>query len=89
MAEKADIAAYKDVFANGGLIMAISTGTAPFTSNRHAIVIRGITAEGKFMIANPARSDLNNAPANQPDINKILTDIRSDTGSAVYAFYKQ
>lgn len=89
MTEKADVAAYKKVFADGGLIMAISTGTAPFTSNRHAIVIRGITADGKFMIANPARSDLNTAPANQPEINKILTDIRSDTGSAVYAFYKQ
>lgn len=86
---KASIAHYKEVFDKGGLVMAISTGTAPFTSNRHAIVLRGITDDGtSFVIADPRNSDANTSPQNQVPINKILTDIRSDSSSVSYAFYK-
>jgi hypothetical protein len=88
IADKDDLAAYQAVFKKGGLIMAISAGTAPFTSNRHAIVIRGITSDGNFMIANPLSNSMNASPANQPSPEKILTDIRNDTNSVVYAFYK-
>jgi hypothetical protein len=89
VANKSVIESYKAVFDKGGQIMAISTGTAPFMPSRHAIVIRGITAEGNFMIGDPGRRETNTAPANQPTTNKILTDIRSDSASVVYAFYKQ
>ena len=86
---KANIADYKAVFEKGGLVMAISTGTAPFTTNRHAIVLRGITDDGTaFAIADPRNSDANTSPKNQVPINKILTDIRSDSSSVSYAFHK-
>lgn len=88
VANKSAIESYKAVFDKGGLIMALSAGTAPFMPSRHAIVIRGITAQGNFMIADPGRSETNASPVNQPTVNKILTDIRSDSGSVVYAFYK-
>jgi hypothetical protein len=86
---KGDIAAYKKVFDKGGIIMTISTGSAPFTINRHPIIIRGITNEGNFMIADPGQTDTNFAPLNQPTTDKILTDVRSDEGSISYAFYKK
>ena len=86
---KGDIAAYKKVFDKGGIIMTISTGSAPFTANRHPIILRGITNEGNFMIADPGQTDTNFAPLNQPSTDKILTDVRSDEGSISYAFYKK
>lgn len=86
---KGDIAAYKKVFKSGGVVMTISTGSSPFTSNRHPIILRGITNEGNFMIADPGQTDTNFAPLNQPSVNKILTDVRSDEGSVSYAFYKK
>jgi hypothetical protein len=90
VANKASVADYKTVFDKGGLVMAISTGTAPFTSNRHAIVLRGITDDGNsFVIADPRNSDANTSPKNQIAINKILTDIRTDNSSVSYAFYKK
>ncbi|HEX7484244.1 MAG TPA: phage tail tip lysozyme [Candidatus Saccharimonadales bacterium] len=87
--DKGDIAAYKKVFKAGGVIMTISTGSAPFTTNRHPIIIRGITDEGRFMIADPGQTDTNIEPLNQPTTEKILTDVRSDEGSVSYAFYKK
>ncbi|HET8884010.1 MAG TPA: phage tail tip lysozyme [Candidatus Saccharimonadales bacterium] len=86
---KGNINAYREVFKKGGLIMAMSTGSSPFMASRHAIVLRGITAEGNFMIADPGQTNTNKAPANQPSTNKILSDIRSDSFSISYAFYKQ
>lgn len=87
--DKGNLAAYKAVFDKGGLIIAMSTGSSPFKASRHAIVLRGITAEGNFMVADPGRSETNVAPANQPSTDKILTDIRNDGSSVSYAFYKQ
>ncbi len=84
-----DSATYKDIFVKGGLIMAISTGSSPFMETRHAIVLRGITADNKFLIADPGQRETNIDPANKPAVDKILTDIRSDNMSIVYAFYKQ
>jgi len=87
---KTDVNAYKEVFAKGGLIMASSTGTSPFTSNRHTIVLRGITADNKFLIADPGQGTATNTPpGNQPSVDKILTDIRTDTAGINYIFYKQ
>lgn len=89
ISDKDDINAYKAVFEKGGLIMAISTGSAPFSTNRHTIVIRGIASGGEFMIADPNPSD---SIINTQDLfstDKILTDIRTDKGSVVYAFYEK
>jgi|GEM_PF-648021 len=89
IANKGDITAYKQVFDKGGLIMALSAGSSPFLSTRHAIVLRGITTEGNFLIADPGRRETNIPPANQPSTDKILSDIRADGYSVSYAFYKQ
>jgi hypothetical protein len=86
---KGDIAAYREVFDKGGLISVSSRGTSPFLPQGHTIVLRGITAENKFMIADPGYKETNIAPANQISVDKILTDVRSDSGSASYAFYKK
>lgn len=88
IADKGNVAAYKEVFAKGGLVMAISTGSSPFLAGRHAIVLRGITSTGSFLVADPGRFETNAAPANQPSIEKILTDIRGDGMSVSYAFYE-
>lgn len=88
--DKGNLAAYKKVFDNGGLIMAISTGPSPFMEGRHGIVLRGITNEGNFMIADPGQGESTNTPpANQPSTEKILTALRSDYYGISYAFYKQ
>lgn len=87
--DKGNVATYKAVFDKGGLVMAISTGSSPFLPGRHAIVIRGITSDGKFMVADPGRTENNRSPLNMPAVNKILTDIRGDGMSISYAFYKQ
>lgn len=89
LSDKGSLASYREVFNKGGLIMALSTGSAPFLAGRHAVVLRGITTEGNFMVADPGRRETNTAPANQPDTDRILTDIRSDSSSVVYAFYKK
>jgi hypothetical protein len=88
-ANKGDIKSYKTVFDKGGLIMAISTGSAPFTSNRHAIVLRGITDNNEFKIADPNPPDSIIPQSDTFSTDKILTDIRADEGSVVYAFYKR
>jgi hypothetical protein len=89
IADKGNIAAYKEVFDKGGLIMAMSAGSSPFMASSHAIVLRGITADGNFMVGDPGQRETNSAPVNQPATDKILTDIRTDGYSASYAFYKQ
>ncbi|HEV7951856.1 MAG TPA: phage tail tip lysozyme [Candidatus Saccharimonadales bacterium] len=86
---KGDVNAYKEVFAKGGLISVSSRGTSPFLPQGHTIVLRGITAEGKFMIADPGYRETNIAPANQISVDKILTDVRSDGGSVSNAYYKK
>lgn len=90
IANKGDISAYRSVFDRGGAIMAISAGSSPFLPQRHAIVLRGIVNNGaSFLIADPGYTETNKPPANQPSVDKILTDIRSDSASVVYAFYKK
>ncbi len=87
--DKGDINAYKEVFAKGGLITVSSRGTSPFLPMGHTIVLRGITPEGNFLIADPGYRDTNVAPGNQISVDKILTDIRSDSGSVSNAYYKK
>lgn len=85
---KGDVAAYKEVFEKGGLITVSSRGTSPFLPQGHTIILRGIK-DGNFMIADPGYTETNIAPANLINIDKILTDVRSDSGSVSYAFYKK
>lgn len=87
--DKNNLAAYQDVFKNGGVIIAISTGSSPFMPQRHAIILRGMSDADHFLIADPGQRDTNTPPANQPRVTQIMTDIRSDGASAAYAFYKK
>ena len=87
---KDDIAAYKAVFDSGGVIMAIAYGASPFLPQGHAILLRGITADGKsFLIADPGQKETNVAPLNQPSIDSIMSTIRSNSSSVVYGFHKK
>lgn len=86
---KGDVNAYKEVFNRGGLISVSSKGSSPFLPQGHTIVLRGITSEGKFMIADPGYTDTNTAPTNQISVDKILSDIRADPSSTSFAFYTQ
>lgn len=50
-----DINEIKSVLNNGGLVMISGKGAKPFyTTVRHYVVIRGITKDNKFVIADPA-----------------------------------
>ena len=86
---KGDINAYREVFAKGGMVIVASRGTSPFLSQGHAIVLRGINSENKFVIADPGYKETNISPANEFSIDKILTDVRNDGYSAAFAFYKK
>lgn len=88
-AQSGNLAAYQEVFAKGGLIITAAVGTSPYLSTGHAIVLRGITADGKFLIADPGYKETNIPPANQFSTNQILTTIRSDPNSGVFALYKK
>jgi len=46
----ADVAQINEVLRSGGLILAVGTGSAPYTSLGHFIVIRGVTENGKWMV---------------------------------------
>lgn len=89
ISNKGNVAAYREVFDKGGLVSVSSRGTSPFLPLGHTIVLRGITADNNFMIADPGYEATNVAPANQISVDKILTDVRSDSGSVSYAFYKK
>lgn len=46
-----DIASVDKVLNSGGLVLASGTGSAPYTSSGHFIVIRAVTNDGKWLIA--------------------------------------
>jgi hypothetical protein len=45
-----------DVVKDGGLVYIAGKGPAPFTESGHVVVMRGITADGKIIIADPWRN---------------------------------
>ena len=77
------LSAYKEVFAKGGLVIVSGKGGAPFLPQGHALVIRGITDEGKFRIGDPGRIEHN---TKDWDIQPILESVMVEEGSSV-AFY--
>lgn len=52
-----DMAKISSTLQTGGLVITSGTGPLPFTSIGHFIVIRGITADGKFKIADSGHSN--------------------------------
>lgn len=50
-----DINEYKEILDNGGLVMVAGSGAVPFVAapQAHFVLIRAITPEGKFLVADP------------------------------------
>lgn len=87
---KTDVNAYKEVFDKGGLIIAVGYGSAPFLPQGHAVVLRGITTNGEFLIADPGQGESTNTPpGNIPKVNAIMATMGASSYSASYAFYKK
>jgi hypothetical protein len=66
-----------DALASGKLIIAIMSA-GHFTKGGHFIVLRGVTSEGKILVADPAsksRSDM------EWDLSIILSEARKDAGA--------
>ena len=53
----ADVARISATLKAGGLVIAAGQGPKPFTSGGHMIVIRAVTADGKFKIGDSGHSD--------------------------------
>jgi hypothetical protein len=50
-----DINAYKEVLQSGGMILVAGSGPVPFVTapEAHFVLIRGMTTDGKFLVADP------------------------------------
>lgn len=77
-----NVAAITEVLREGKLVIAPGQGPKPFTSGGHFIVIRGVTADGKFKIADSAHNDTSTQDWD-PDF--IVSNMR-DGGT--YAIFK-
>lgn len=55
-----DLAKITQALQSGSLIVAVGHGPKPFTTGGHFIVIRGITASGKFKVGDSGHSDTSN-----------------------------
>lgn len=66
-----------DALANGKLVVAIMT-KGHFTKSGHFIVLRGVTSEGKILVADPASYDRSNKAW---DMSIILNEASRSAGS--------
>jgi hypothetical protein len=79
-----DFEAYKKILEDGGVIIAAGTGPAPFVMPKdgaHFVTIRGITKDGKFLVADPYPKT--------PDTNTVAWDaqqIMNSTFGAVVLY---
>lgn len=72
----------KAIISKGGMVMMAGLGTTPYLSFvNHYVVIRGITTDGKFRVADP------NGHSGDYDINTMMADIRN-AGIGGVAVYK-
>lgn len=77
-----DINKIKAALQKGGLVVTSGKGGLPFTSGGHYIVIRGITAEGKFKVGDSGHVETNNQEWDPEQL------IQSTPGGSAYAVYK-
>lgn len=68
----------------GGLVITAGQGAKPFTDGGHFLVIRGITAEGKYKVGDSGHSDTSDR---EWDVDQILASMNGRDGS-VYAITK-
>ncbi len=72
-----DKAKVVDALNNGKLVVALM-GKGTFTNSGHFIVLRGVTSEGKILVADPASY---NRSKQQFDINLIMNEARKGAGA--------
>lgn len=78
----ADVATISANLEAGALIVTSGKGPIPFTSEGHFIVIRGVTATGKFKVGDSAHNDANDQ---EWDPAQITSNMNAGN---VYAIYK-
>lgn len=78
----ADVAKITATLQAGGLVAAPGEGTLPYTPNGHYIVIRGVTASGKWKIGDPGHR---NTSTQEWDPAQLVAQMH---GGGVYAITK-
>jgi len=78
----ANVARITATLQNGGLVIASGEGPLPFTSGGHYIVIRGVTADGKWKIGD---SGHNNTSSQEWDPQQLVASMND---GSVYAITK-
>jgi hypothetical protein len=82
----ADVAKITATLQAGGLVIAGGSGALPFTSGGHFIVIRGVTASGKFKVGDSGHKDTSDK---EWDANQLVGIISgSNHAGTVYAITK-
>ncbi len=59
----------------GGLVIASGLGPAPFTTLGHIVVIRGVTANGKLLIGDPARPNQQDKEYDADDVSVYVANM--------------
>jgi len=79
---EASVAKISEAIVGGALVIAPGQGAKPFTSGGHFIVIRAVTADGKWRVGDSGHSDTSNK---NWDPAKLVTQMRD---GGVYAITK-
>jgi hypothetical protein len=78
----ANIPAISATLQSGGLVIAAGQGPLPFTSGGHFIVIRGVTADGKWKVGDSGHSDTSDKEWSPEQLKSSMND------GSVYAITK-
>lgn len=86
-----DVTKINAILQSGGLVLMSGTGKIPFTSAGHFIVIRGVTSDGKWKLADPFPYHPEVANKSIPNTNEVTwnpTDILSADNIGVWGITK-
>jgi hypothetical protein len=81
-----DMQKINEALQSGGLVIAGGRGALPFTSSGHYVVIRALTADGKWLLGDPAHKDSNTKEWDPQYILGIISS--SGHSGSVYAISK-
>jgi len=71
---KADVTAINNALKSGSYVITSGKGGLPFTKGGHYIMIRGVTADGKWKIGDSAHRDTNNQTFNPSTILSMAAE---------------
>ena len=77
-----NIAKITQALQSGGLIITAGKGPKPFTNGGHFIVIRAVTASGKFLVGDSGHNDTS---TKEWEPQQILSSMSGGSAYAVYA----